>query len=83
MTKKGSSLCKECKYRFRRVFMPSQSEEYVDEDGNNILASEDSIIITNVCLLSGMDIEDEVTVECNHFKEKAHKDDTVPFFKHL
>jgi hypothetical protein len=63
--------------------MPSTSEEYVDEDGNNIVASEDSIIITNVCLLSGMDIEDETTVECNHFKEKIHKTDAVPFLKHL
>ena len=38
MTKKGKSLCKECKYRFRRVFIPSKSEEYEDEDGNIITA---------------------------------------------
>jgi hypothetical protein len=80
---KGPSLCKNCKYRFRRVFIPLDPDDYVDEDGDSILRGEDNIIITNVCLLSGMDIDREVTVECNHFKEKIDEKDTVPFFKHL
>lgn len=80
---KGSSLCKTCKYRFRRVFIPLDPDDYVDEDGESILRGEDNIIITNICLLSGMDLDREVTVECNHYKEKKDEKDSVPFFKHL
>ena len=76
MAKEGSSLCKMCRYKFRRVFIPLNPKDYLDDDGNSVLSGEDNIIITNVCLLSGMDINTEITVECNHFKEKKDKKDS-------
>ena len=42
----NNNLCKTCKYKFRRVFMPLKPELYEDEDGNPILSNEDNIIIT-------------------------------------
>lgn len=77
----GRSLCKECKHKFRRVFIPLNVEEYTDEDGNRVLADEDNIMILNICLISSMDVEGEVTVECYHF-ERKEENDSFPFFKH-
>ena len=80
----SNDLCKNCKYRFRRVFMPLRPEEYLDEDGNSVLTEEDNIIITNQCLLTAMDLDGDVTIECDSYKSRNKPDDeSVTFFKHL
>jgi hypothetical protein len=72
-----NSLCKECKYRFRRVFIPLKPEEYVDEEGKSVLPndSDEHIIITNHCLISDMDIDGEITIECSHYKRREPGED--------
>jgi len=82
MTKNQGNLCKSCKYRFRRVFIPMHPEEYEDEEGNSIIAGEENIIISNQCLLTGMDIDGEATVECSHF-DSFEKEGYIPFFKYI
>jgi hypothetical protein len=64
------------------VFIPLRIEEYMDDDGNPISPEEDNILIINTCLISGMDIEGEETIECGHHNQKQ-EDDQFPFFKHL
>ena len=85
MNYQGGSLCKNCAYRFRREFMPLRPEEYLDEDGNSVLQGEDNIIITNQCLLTAMDLDGEVTIECDSYKSRDEKEEkeSVTFFKHL
>ncbi len=82
MSHQSKSLCKSCRHKFRRVFIPLRSEEYVDDDGNPISPEEDNILIINSCLISGMDIEAEETVECDHHTPKQ-ENDQFPFFKHI
>ena len=82
MSHQSKSLCKSCRHKFRRVFIPLRIEEYVDDDGNPISPEEDNILIINSCLISSMDIEGEETIECDHYKQKQ-EDDQFPFFKHL
>ena len=80
----GNNLCKDCKYRFRRVFMPLRPEEYVDEDGNRVLANEENIIITNQCLLTSLELDGDITIECDSYKSR-NETERIPitFFKHL
>lgn len=80
MTENQGNLCKNCKYRFRRVFMPMRPEEYEDADGNTMVAGEDNIIISNQCLLTEMDIDGEATIECSHYIER---EESLPFFSHI
>ena len=82
MNENQGNLCKDCKYRFRRVFMPTHPEEYEDADGNTMVVGEDNIIISNQCLLTEMDIDREVTVECSHFIE-IEESKSLPFFSHI
>ncbi len=82
MSHRNKSLCKSCRHKFRRVFIPLRIEEYVDDDGNPISPEEDNILIINSCLISSMDIESEETVECSHYEQKQ-EDDRFPFFKQL
>lgn len=79
----NTDQCKTCAFRFRRVFVPSIMEEFIDDEGNSLDMGEDNIIIMNVCLLTGMDISGECTIECGHFKEKqvANIQDFIPLFK--
>jgi hypothetical protein len=83
MNENQGNLCKTCKYRFRRVFIPIHPEEYEDDDGNTVVAGEDNIIISNQCLLTEMDIDGEATVECSHFIEREEKTSAISFFKHI
>jgi hypothetical protein len=52
------SLCKNCVYRFRRIFIPAEID-----------ADDDSVIIMLHCLISNMDIAGEETIDCSNFKE--------------
>ena len=84
MSKNQGNLCKDCKHHFRRIFIPTHSEEYEDVDGNAVVAGENNIIISNQCLLTEMDIDGEATVECSHFIEIEKKEsNSFPFFKYI
>lgn len=63
--------------------MPSGLEEYTDEDGNAVESSDENIIIMNMCLLTGMDLDGEVTIECCHFINKDDAKQPIPFFRGL
>jgi len=78
-----SSLCKHCKHKFRRVFIPLKPEQYVDENGEPIFNDEeDNVIIMNICLITAMDIDGESTVECDHFMPKENEG-VFKFFNQL
>jgi len=83
MDHKGDSLCKNCIHRFRRVFIPLRPEDYVDEEGNRALVGDENIIITNQCLVTSMDLDGDITIECDSYKSKEEKEISSPFFKHL
>jgi len=79
----STDQCKTCAFRFRRVFVPSITEEFVDDEGHSLDIGDDNIVIMNVCLLTGMDISGECTIECAHYKEKGSMDinDLIPLFR--
>lgn len=70
--KKENNLCKSCIYRFRRVCIPLDPKSYIDEKGESIFkdSNDDNILIFTTCLISDMDIQDEETIECSHYKSK-------------
>ncbi len=78
-TSKG--LCKDCRFRFRRVFIPLNPGEFQGENSNCVLDKEENIVIMNMCLTSDMDLDLDSTVECSHFRPKEER--AVPFFKHI
>jgi hypothetical protein len=78
-----SNLCKRCGNRFRRVFIPLKPDQYVDENGERIFDNdEDNVVIMNMCLVSGMDIGEESTVECDHFVLDTNKKN-INLFGHM
>ena len=83
MTKKQGNLCKNCKYRFRRVFIPLRAERYEDDEGNVVITNGENIIISNQCLLTGTDIDGEATIECSKFIPDQKEVENFPFFRHL
>jgi len=62
----NTNLCKQCANRFRRIYVPFRPENYINENGEEL--SDTDIIIMISCLVSGIDIENEFTIECSHFK---------------
>lgn len=84
MSENQGNLCRNCKHRFRRVFIPIRSEEYEDDEGNTMVTSGEDIVISNQCLIVDMDIDGESTVDCSHFEpiNKNEKED-FPLLKHL
>lgn len=79
-----TSLCKQCKHRFRRVFVPAKEEKFYDESGQAVLMDDEHVLIIQTCLASDMDLEGgEVTIECNHFEPKVEDDRELNIFKHL
>lgn len=84
MSENQGNLCKYCRYRFRRVFIPLHPEEYEDAEGNSVLVGDDNIIISNQCLLTNMDIDREATIECSHFVRLGEKESiNFPLLKHI
>jgi len=78
----SKSLCKNCKFRFRRVFIPSDPDGFIDENGNSVLSdSSENIIIMNMCLIADMDLDLDTTIECTHYEPKEEK--KLPFFKNI
>ena len=83
-----SNLCKDCVFRFRRVFIPRNPEHFVDEDGVQLLEDGESIVIMNMCLISDMDLELDFTVDCTHYRSNSEEDivdvcEKISIFKHL
>lgn len=79
----SKSLCKTCEFRFRRVFMPLNPEDFIIEGENDEeeVVEGDNIVIMNMCLAADMDLELDSTIECTHYKPIADK--KVQFFKHI
>lgn len=79
------NICKICKHKFRRLFIPMRPENYSYPDGNTMAPGEENIIILNQCLITGMDIDGEATIECSHFSEieKIKNDYRSNFFKDI
>jgi hypothetical protein len=79
----NTDQCKLCAFRFRRVFIPAATEEFVDDEGNVLDIDSDNIMIMNLCLLTGMDIGGESTIECCYFREKdsVNIQDMIPLFR--
>jgi len=78
----NENLCKNCKYRFRRVFIPLDTYEYTDiNTTKNQLLNEEDIVILNHCLLLDMNIDLETTIECSHFTRRE-SDNEINLFKH-
>jgi hypothetical protein len=61
------SICKDCKHRFRRVFLPLKNEM---EEIKPMVIDDENVLIIQTCLISGLDLEAEVTIECNYFEPK-------------
>ncbi|GAG41202.1 unnamed protein product [marine sediment metagenome] len=78
-------LCKDCRWRFRRVFVPTNPEEFEDEEGNKLLEDfdgrTDSIVI-NICILSEMDLDADITTECSHYTPWNEEKEDISIFKH-
>jgi len=78
-----TSLCKECKHRFRKVFMSTQIEELEDSNGQMTVIDDENVLIIQTCLISGIDLESDITIECNHFvsRDEPEKREDVNIFK--
>ena len=79
-------LCKDCRWRFRRVFIPTNPDEYRDEEDNKLLedfnGKTDSIVI-NICLLSELDLDMDITTECSCYElNSEQKEKNVNLFRH-
>jgi hypothetical protein len=78
-------LCKDCRWRFKRVFIPTNPDEFEDEEGNKLLedfnGKTDSIVI-NICLLSEMDLDMDITTECSHYTPWGKEKEDISIFKH-
>lgn len=84
MSENQGNLCKNCKYRFRRVFIPMRSEEYEDAEGNVMITNGENIVISNQCLIVDIDIDGESTIDCSHFKPiDKNTEEDFPLLKHL
>jgi len=79
----SKSLCKDCKFRFRRVFIPMNPQEFEDGEDNYVFDEEENIVIMNMCLAADMDLDLDSTVECTHYCPREEKEQFTPFFKHL
>jgi len=79
------NLCKECLYRFRRVFIPRNPEHFMDENGEYLLDDDENIVIMNLCIVSDMDLDIDSTVDCSHYQSREEVDvcDQISIFKHI
>ena len=84
MNENQGNLCKTCRWRFRRVFIPMRSEEYEDDEGNVVATNGENIIISNQCLIVDMDIDGESTIDCSHFEPIDKNEKGIfPLLRHL
>ena len=80
-------LCKDCKWRFERVFIPTRPEEFEDDEGNKLLEGydgESDTVIINLCILSELDLDADITIKCNNYEKKGddEEEDVVSLFRH-
>lgn len=66
----NNSICKTCKNRFRRVFIPLNPEEYFAEVDGSEMPEGDNIIIYNQCLITDMDLDNDETIECSAYEKR-------------
>lgn len=82
-------VCPYCEHRFRRVFEPSNLDDFQDEDGAPVsdYMEEGAIILLDVCLLTDIPMGKDTTYSCSHFSPKENKEkddiDKPTLFKHL
>lgn len=74
------SICKNCKNRFRRVFIPSNLQKFFDLDEEIISEAGEDVVIMTMCLASDMDLDTDETIECTHFVPKTPD---TGLFKHI
>ena len=81
----SDNICKDCVFRFRRIFIPRNPEHFNDEDGLEFLEGEENIVIMNMCVVSDMDLELDSTVDCTHYscRDEIEVCDKISIFKHL
>lgn len=80
----SDSLCKNCKFRFRRVWIPLRPDMYVDDSGESVMGEDnENILIVNSCIISGLDLDEEVTIECSHFEPREESPYGKGLFKQL
>jgi hypothetical protein len=90
-TETNDNLCVKCRFRFRRLLIPAPEDYEAGYESDNEENNEefdpdnDNIMIINTCLITGMDITREITIDCSHFSkiEEVSKINKVPFFKHM
>ena len=72
ITTSNENLCKNCKYRHRRVFLLINPNEYLDEDDEKPFEDKKDpvVMISNFCLITGLEISGEITIECSNYEEK-------------
>lgn len=79
-------LCKDCKWRFERVFIPTRPEEFEDDEGNKLLESyngETDTLVINLCILSELDLDVDITTKCSHYKKrKDGEGEAISLFRH-
>ena len=80
---KGPSLCKTCTHRFRRVFVPTELQDYVDDEGNPVFKDNQTIVVLNWCIPGGIDVNDEITLDCNHYRSINEDINKHPFFTRI
>jgi len=78
------NLCTGCAYRFRRVFWTKDLERYdlsnvslapVDEEELPEGVSPDNqLAIMVICLMSDVDIESDLTIDCSHYRPKEQNE---------
>ena len=81
----NQNICKDCIFRFRRLFIPINPENFVDEEDIQFLEGDESIVIMNTCIVSDMDLGLDSTIDCTHYKCKNETSvsDKISIFKHL
>jgi hypothetical protein len=70
-------LCRSCKWEFKRAFIPAHPEEFEDENGNKIKDSLGGvgIALLRVCILSELDLDMDITVECSHYEPLGNEEE--------
>lgn len=64
--------------------MPLKTDMYVDDNGQPLLNDDDeNIFIINSCVISGLDLDEEVTTECSHFEPREESSHGKGLFKQL
>lgn len=81
----SDSLCNDCKYRFTHIYIPTRPEEFIDDNGDQLLEEFDGKtdkIGLSICLLADVEIGADIVVECSHHLPLSMAQE-ISIFKHL